>query len=134
MGQVLFFPPNVKGRDKGKSWINTATLTFRYKFARQLINGINPTELGMLKPMEAISGQPAITLPLSVDQIVEDADREQPSKLIEQLALRIFQGTPEPKLSKTFTQFVTQKPLPLDDNTIRDLLVLMMNTPNYQIS
>jgi hypothetical protein len=41
----------------------------------------------MLKPMEAILGQSAITLPLSVNQIVEDADREQPSKLIEQLAL-----------------------------------------------
>lgn len=134
MGQVPFFPPNVKGWGGGKSWINTATLPFRYKFARQLINGINPTELGIPKMMEAISGQPAITLPLSVDQIVEDADREQPSKLIEQLILRIFQGTPEPKLSKTFTQFVTQKPLPFDNNTIRDLLVLMMNTSNYQIS
>src|SRR5258708_38704453 len=40
MGQVPFFPPNVKGWDGGKSWINTATLTFRYKLARQLVEGI----------------------------------------------------------------------------------------------
>src|ERR1700751_560060 len=40
MGQVPFYPPNVKGWEGGKSWISTATLTFRYQLARQLVLGI----------------------------------------------------------------------------------------------
>ena len=47
MGQIPFFPPNVKGWDGGKSWINTATLTFRYKFAHQLVEGLSPQEIGL---------------------------------------------------------------------------------------
>jgi uncharacterized protein (DUF1800 family) len=46
MGQVPFYPPNVKGWDGGKSWINTAILTFRHKLAHQLVEGINPQEIG----------------------------------------------------------------------------------------
>jgi hypothetical protein len=47
---------------------------------------------------------------------------------------RTFQRSRLPKLSETFTQYVEQKNKPFDDDTIRDLLVLMMTTPNYQIT
>jgi uncharacterized protein (DUF1800 family) len=50
MGQIPFYPPNVKGWDGGTSWINTGTLTFRYKLARQLVQGIDPQEIGLPKP------------------------------------------------------------------------------------
>jgi Protein of unknown function (DUF1800) len=36
LGQLPFCPPNVKGWDGGKSWINTATLAYRYGLAREL--------------------------------------------------------------------------------------------------
>ena len=42
LGQTPFYPPNVKGWDGGKSWINTATLSFRYAFGRQLVVGRTP--------------------------------------------------------------------------------------------
>jgi uncharacterized protein (DUF1800 family) len=41
LGQVPFFPPNVKGWDAGYSWINTATLQYRYRFSQQWIDGIS---------------------------------------------------------------------------------------------
>src|SRR5690606_3885354 len=33
MGQSLFYPPNVKGWDGGRAWINTNTLLVRYNFS-----------------------------------------------------------------------------------------------------
>ena len=39
MGQSLFEPPNVKGWDGGKTWLNTATLLARHNFASKLLDG-----------------------------------------------------------------------------------------------
>jgi hypothetical protein len=133
MGEIPFFPPNVKGWDGGKSWINTATLAFRYKFAKQLVEGNSSAELGMPKTHDPGADGAPLSPQVEVDQIVSDDDRKAPARLVDALALRTFQGTPEPKLTESFKRFVTQKQLPLDDRTIRDLLVLMMTTPNYQI-
>jgi uncharacterized protein (DUF1800 family) len=38
LGQSLFFPPNVKGWDGGKSWINSATLIGRINLVAELID------------------------------------------------------------------------------------------------
>jgi uncharacterized protein (DUF1800 family) len=136
MGQVPFYPPNVKGWDGGKSWINTATLTFRYKLAHQLVEGINPQEIGFPKPpeLEMTTPRPTMTPPLLVDQIVSQADRIQPNGLIKKLFIRIFQCTPQDELTGKFLDFIAARELPLEDNAIRELVLLMMTTPNYQVT
>lgn len=40
MGQDLFFPPNVKGWEGGRTWINTNTLMTRYGLANFLAQGV----------------------------------------------------------------------------------------------
>src|SRR3984957_9979432 len=136
MGQIPFFPPNVKGWDGGKSWINTATLAFRYKFAHQLVEGINPQEIGFPKPpaMEMTTQRPIMTPRLLVDQIVSQVDRTQPNALIQKLFVRIFQSAPQSEMTGKFQDFVGARELPLDDDAIRELLLLMMTTPNYQVT
>ena len=136
MGQIPFFPPNVKGWDGGKSWINTATLTFRYKLAHQLVDGVSPQEIGFPKPpaMEMSAARPALTPPLQVSNLVSAEDRSQPDALIEKLFVRSFQCTPQNGLTARFREFAATRQLPLDDDTIRELLVLMMTTPEYQVT
>jgi len=41
MGQVLFYPPNVKGWDGGIAWLNSQTLLTRENFASGLVNQMN---------------------------------------------------------------------------------------------
>jgi uncharacterized protein (DUF1800 family) len=41
LGQMLFFPPNVKGWDGGLAWINSATLLGRANLVRQLVEDNN---------------------------------------------------------------------------------------------
>ena len=136
MGQIPFFPPNVKGWDGGKSWINTATLTFRYKLAHQLIDGAHPQEIGLPKPpvLEMIPPRPTLTPPLLVDQIVSPEDRQKPDTIIRKLFIRTFQCIPPKELTHQFRDFLATRELPLDDNSIRELLLLMMTSPNYQVT
>jgi len=37
LGQAVFFPPNVKGWDGGRAWINSSTLVGRTNFVRELL-------------------------------------------------------------------------------------------------
>jgi Protein of unknown function (DUF1800) len=64
-----FYPPNVKGWDDGKSWINTATLTYRYELARELVYGILPEQVGLPKG-------PSATPPLNKAIAVESSMAE----------------------------------------------------------
>lgn len=41
MGQLMYAPPNVKGWEGGKSWLNTATVLAHHNFAHALVNGGN---------------------------------------------------------------------------------------------
>jgi hypothetical protein len=45
MGQQLFAPPNVKGWEGGRSWLNTATILARSNFAQRVLA---PQSLGAL--------------------------------------------------------------------------------------
>jgi hypothetical protein len=40
MGQQLYAPPNVKGWEGGRSWLNTATVLARHNFAHSFVNGM----------------------------------------------------------------------------------------------
>src|SRR5260221_852119 len=207
LGQTPFYPPNVKGWDGGKSWINTATLTYRYELARELVYGILPEQDGLPKvpsatptpsPTPALNkaiavessiaetalkalgddpgsmrvenaqitrtpaqsrGTPAHTLAqtpsktpvpqvipppaptppprltggLPIGRIITADDRKEPRRVVEKLSQAIFQATPETVLFEKFVQVIATNPVPFDDRTIRELAILMMSTPNYQL-
>jgi hypothetical protein len=192
MGQTPFYPPNVKGWDGGKSWINTATLTFRYQLARQLVLGIREVDQPQPKttpqaspspsalasssarpspstqtanPMaqtENSSGQSGISMAqtensmeqtentkgqslramaqnamrlaaLPVDNLLTTEDRADPEAALRRIHARAFQTTPDPQLFSRILAVAKEKPLPLSDDAIRDLVALMMMTPNYQV-
>jgi uncharacterized protein (DUF1800 family) len=164
LGQVPFYPPNVKGWDGGKSWINTGTLTYRYQIARALINGIRPDQVGLPKfpgkatvsagqerpeqnalsstqgnlagvgPEATATPLPPLTTPWPVEKFVDTEDRKDAKRLLEKLYVRLFQSSPQSDLIKQFIEVASTKPLPFDDASIRDLITLMMTTPNYQVS
>jgi hypothetical protein len=169
LGQLPFYPPNVKGWDGGKSWINTATLAYRYELARELVSGILPEEVGLPKgppkpspsptaKQLTVSGQthtvanspsakptvtlippPAPTPPsqltggLPVGRILTADDRRDSRRALQKLCQCIFQTNPRPEFLEKFIQIANSKPHPLDDRVIRDLAILMMSTPNYQL-
>ena len=207
LGQTPFYPPNVKGWDGGKSWINTATLTYRYELARELVYGILPEQVGLPKgpsaaptpspppavnkaipaetamaetalkaigdgsgstqvadaenawnpaqkgatpthnlaqippktpapqviPPPAPTPPPRLTGGLPIGRTITAEDRKDPRRVVEKLSQAIFQATPETVLFEKFVNVIAADPVPFDDHTIRELAVLMMSTPNYQL-
>jgi hypothetical protein len=114
MGQVLFAPPNVKGWDGGRAWINTQTLLARYNLADAYLRGGKDVHLDLKK--------------IAPPDLRSDADR-----LIAQLCLRLLHWPPEQRLLKSFTAFLAAKKPPFDDETVRGLLHVMMSTPQFQL-
>ena len=138
MGQLPFYPPNVKGWDGGKSWINTATLTFRYQLARQLVAGMRvsnqPRPVGTPATVNVADQPNTIQLAaLPVAQLITEEDRTNPQAMLEKVYARLFPTNRDQELFERFLAVIKPKPLPLSDDAIRELVTLMMMTPNYQV-
>jgi hypothetical protein len=85
-------------------------------------------------PGPAATPFPPLTSPWPVEKYVNPEDRSDVQRLLEKLYTQIFQSRPQPDLLKNFVKVASNKTLPLDDGSIRDLVMLMMTTPNYQVS
>ena len=52
---------------------------------------------------------------------------------MEKLSLAIFQATPDAALLDKFEKVAGLNTVPFDDHAIRELAMLMMSTPSYQL-
>ena len=95
LGQELFYPPNVKGWDGGRSWINSSTLLGRTNVLRSLLENNKTrfkdgslrdyvTAQGLAQPEEIVEWLAELLLAVPLSQEI----REQLMKLAEQRAER----------------------------------------------
>ena len=146
MGQILFAPPNVKGWDGGKAWIATSTLLFRYNLANYLINGdsmlpaaatgrTKPTDPGFRRAVQQQQlAEQTKREPIEVSKLVPDELRSRPEELVDLLSTRLFQTRPSKKTTDTFVEFLNARRPDTSDATMRELLHLMMSTPQFQLA
>jgi uncharacterized protein (DUF1800 family) len=143
MGQILFAPPNVKGWDGGKTWISTSTLLFRYNFANYLINGdaILPPNLQQRRQGADVGFGRAAQLaeqvrrdPIDIGKFVPPDVRSKPRVVVNLLAKRLFQTQPGEKEIETFAKFLESRGPDINDATLRELVHLMMSTPQFQLA
>jgi uncharacterized protein (DUF1800 family) len=143
MGQVLFAPPNVKGWDGGKQWISTSTLLFRYNFANYLINGDAILPQNVRQPRQGAdvgfgrAAQYANQIkrdPIDVEELVPADLRTKPSEVVDILAKRFFQIRPAQKEIDAFAQFLETRGPDFSDVNLRELIHLMMSTPQFQLA
>jgi hypothetical protein len=126
MGQTLFLPPNVKGWDGGRKWVNTSTLLARDSFASAVATTRGPgyqlVDVGRL-----VGRSGATTAEEVVDAFAEllgplDVGTAARRRLADYLRARP-DGTPGE--------------FSLDDGTIdakvRGLLVILLSSPEYQM-
>jgi len=143
MGQILFAPPNVKGWDGGKTWISTSTLLFRYNFANYLINGdaILPPNLQQRRQGADVGFARAAQLaeqvrrdPIDIGKLVPADVRARPRDVVDLLVKRFFQARPAEKEIDTFAKFLESRGPNTSDATLRELVHLMMSTPQFQLA
>jgi uncharacterized protein (DUF1800 family) len=134
LGQVPFAPPNVKGWDGGRAWITTSTLLLRYNFANFVV-GKGP--LRMRKAGKPDRGPDFDVNPqtqMDLAKIAPPELRVNPKALVAKLAMRLFQSPLSARDTEPFTSFLQQKQPDTSDETVQELLHLMMSTPQFQLT
>lgn len=142
LGQDLFAPPNVKGWDGGISWITTNTLLTRYNDAATLVQGttqqLSASDFarkpggagGMVQEKLArrvhIGG-------VDVEKILTPEERSDKGQLIASLQHRLLQSTLSNEQDRALRDFLNSR-AKLNDNDVRNVIRLVMSTPEYQIT
>lgn len=143
MGQILFAPPNVKGWDGGKEWVSTSTLLFRDNFANYLINGdaILPPNAPQQRQggdvgfrRNAQIAQQIKRDPIDIGKLIPTGIRTKPREVVDLLAKRFYPTRPGDKEIDTFVKYLETRGADATDTTLRELIHLMMSTPQFQLA
>ncbi len=90
IGQSLFAPPNVKGWEGGRAWLNSATLVSRHNLAWRLVGGQDPkfssrVDIGRLVKQHA-ADDPAAQIEFLLKLLLDDEVTDESRKLLEDFA------------------------------------------------
>jgi uncharacterized protein (DUF1800 family) len=142
LGQDLFAPPNVKGWDGGVTWITTNTLLERYNDAATLVQGttqqLSASDFA-LKPggaggmVQEKAAQRVHIGGVDVEKILTPGERADKGKLVASLQHRLLQSTLSNKQDQALRDFLDSR-ASLNEADIRNVIRLVMSTPEYQVT
>lgn len=124
LGQVVFAPPNVKGWDGGRAWISASSLLYRYNMAAYLLSG----------KARILGGGNTKTAIIPLETIAPASVRSGSDQLLDHLSFRLFNYPLQTKDRATYLTYLEKHPLPYSNDTVRDLMQIMMSTPDYQLT
>ena len=139
MGQELMQPPNVRGWPGGEQWITSATLYNRYNACAILVTGTNRDsavpDLRKLFPQVKEPVEPETLVDLAVSRFLQrPLHPEKKKALIETLGEeKIAPGVRPPVRQGRRGPMANASPLNNPDARIRQMLALLMSTPEYQV-
>jgi uncharacterized protein (DUF1800 family) len=101
VGQSLFAPPNVKGWEGGRAWLNSATLVSRHNLAWRLVGGQDPTfssriDLARIVDKHA-SAEPAARVEFLLKLLVDGEISAESRKLLMEFAAKSDPATADPR-------------------------------------
>ena len=146
LGQELFFPPNVKGWDGGRAWINSSTLLQRYNLAAAFTGqNMESLDRGTGRKNNAKTSGPLAqaaearlarqaTMHPDLAEIAPPELREDLPALMQDLAFRLYQAPLQPRQAEAFAKYWFDSASQSSDDRVRGLLHLMMSTPDFQLS
>src|SRR5262249_17787092 len=128
MGQQLFAPPNVKGWEGGRSWLNTATVLARHNFAQLLCSGTAQLNLADPDAPLAAAVEPAA--------IIRQEKLPEPLEIVRYLEDLVIQGDVGEDGRAKLTSFLADGKPQGDalDQRIRGTIHMLMTMPEYQLA
>jgi uncharacterized protein (DUF1800 family) len=127
MGQTLFLPPNVKGWDGGRKWINTSTLLARYGFASAVATTRGPG-YKLVDPL-LLAGRAGVT---TAEETVDYFARLLGPLDLGAVARRRLADYLRARPDGTQGEFHPTDPAA--DPKLRGLVALLLSTPEYQLT
>ncbi|MFO0828925.1 MAG: DUF1800 domain-containing protein [Phycisphaerales bacterium] len=128
MGQQLFQPPNVKGWEGGRTWINTATYFVRQNIAIYLLTGRRPSHLDWAENADRFDATPLVA-------DLKDATGGAPDPVdLATFLLRFSLGTvPSPQRVDTIAGFLRSTAGAPENDRLIGGLALVTALPEYQL-
>jgi hypothetical protein len=134
LGQLPFMPPSVKGWDGGKAWITTASLLARYNAANYAIgSGPMPMARGgrnAAGPVREVFNRSRVDFA----KLAPPDLRGDRKELLAALEWRVFNAKLPPAELEPFEDYLRNLGREPDDAAIREVLHLMMSTPQFQLT
>jgi uncharacterized protein (DUF1800 family) len=136
-GQQLYAPPNVKGWEGGRAWLNTATVLARHNFAYEMCNGMGQ----LTRETAAITGLPFVpaadALPVVLKLVREErklAPEEQPkaADVVAFLGEILLPGDLRPETAAKLVAHVEKEGGNFDQR-VRDVMNALVALPEYQV-
>jgi hypothetical protein len=131
MGQLLYAPPNVKGWEAGKAWLNTATVLARHNFAHSMVNGMGDLN-------ENAKKYNLQTFLPAVDPLVFMRSQEliEPDKIVDLYAnLLLPRDFRADARSKLIAHIEAERPeTEAFEQRCRDAVFVMLTLPEYQLN
>lgn len=139
LGQALLAPPNVKGWDGGITWINTASLTARQRYATLLVlgrDGLPDVAAGekaeRLRRLAAARRQKlGAKTPVDVTALFTEAERRSPEKLLPALQRRFLAMPMRSGLREDVMAALGTAP---DDDAVRVAVKTVVTSTDYQLT
>jgi len=131
MGQQLYAPPNVKGWEAGRAWLNTATVLARHNFAHSLVNGMGDLN-EHAKKFNLNTFFPAVN-PLAY---VLREGLTDPAEIVNYYANLLLPGDFRPEVrSKLIAHIEDAKPeTEAFAQRCRDAVFVLLTLPEYQLN
>jgi hypothetical protein len=138
-GQLLYAPPNVKGWEGGKAWLNTATVLARHNFAYEMCNGMGQltretakiTGIGFAVAADAL---PFIWKLLGEKYKVDPNNKvyPPPSAFVNFIAGMLLPDDLKPEIADKLTKHI-EKDIDAYEERARDVMTALVALPEYQL-
>jgi uncharacterized protein (DUF1800 family) len=131
MGQQLYAPPNVKGWEAGRAWLNTATVLARHNFAHSLVNGMGDLN-DYAKRFNLNTFFPAVN-PLA---FVLRLGIKEPDKVVDFYADLLLPGEVRPEVRTKLIAHIGDTDPETEGfaQRCRDALFVLLTLPEYQLN
>lgn len=129
LGQIPFYPPNVKGWDDGPAWITVSSLTARFEHARNLVEG-GAISIGNNRNREGARFRPEIP-PAPARDWLEGLDGLEPNLLCEALESRFLAVPLKPERRNEIVAMLGNR---TDMTTQREAVAAIVASPEFQLA
>jgi uncharacterized protein (DUF1800 family) len=130
MGQALFQPPNVKGWEGGRSWINTATLFVRQNFLVYLLTGRRPTQSDWATTSDSCDLTHLLADLRQGSDPGEDLGAESTARFLLRFTLA---SKPHPDRIATLVRFLESTSSAPENDRLLGAMTLVTAMPEYQL-